>query len=178
MAVRRVHPMQLHEMEPSLYWRVWYSTSGFESEVNVHTCRVGLFSCIKDFHFLFVKYAGSARMNPNDYEALEALEESLWQAETRFDRGYMEQVLAPDFFEFGRSGRRYTREEALAVAPAQIRAKLPLDLLDIKFIQQNVALITYVSEVEYESLERANRCSVWVRAADQWRLQFHQGTPV
>jgi len=33
------------------------------------------------------------------------LEESMWRAETRFDRGYVERLLHPDFFEFGRSGR-------------------------------------------------------------------------
>jgi hypothetical protein len=35
------------------------------------------------------------------------LEESLWRPQTRFDREYTDNILAPDFFEFGRSGRVY-----------------------------------------------------------------------
>jgi hypothetical protein len=51
------------------------------------------------------------RVNDSDYEKLKQLEESLWRSETRFDNEYMNRTLAPDFFEFGRSGRAYTREE-------------------------------------------------------------------
>jgi hypothetical protein len=40
-----------------------------------------------------------------DVETLTRLEESLWQAETRYDPFLMDRVLADDFFEFGRSGR-------------------------------------------------------------------------
>ena len=47
-------------------------------------------------------------------QELRGLEESLWRAETRFDRKYMDAVLAPDFAEFGRSGRRYDRD---AISP-------------------------------------------------------------
>jgi hypothetical protein len=45
------------------------------------------------------------------YDQLRPLEESLWRAQTRFNREYMDNIFSPDFFEFGRSGRvYYTRE--------------------------------------------------------------------
>ena len=44
-------------------------------------------------------------LSEHDRTELQLLEEGLWRAETRFDRGSMERVLAPRFFEFGRSGR-------------------------------------------------------------------------
>jgi hypothetical protein len=63
-------------------------------------------------------------------DQLRRLEESLWHAETRFDRDYMNKVLAPDFLEFGRSGRVHRREDILEDildVPAQpIHATLPL----------------------------------------------------
>ena len=43
-------------------------------------------------------------------EALQHLEESLWMAHKRYDQAYMEQILSPEFVEFGRSGRVYGRE--------------------------------------------------------------------
>ena len=113
-----------------------------------------------------------------DFEKLKILEESMWRPETRFDRAYMESILAPDFFEFGRSGRVYQKEETINALSQKINAKFPLKDFKIKLIGPNVALITYVSEVQYEELEVGNRSSLWLNTPDGWRLQFHQGTPV
>jgi hypothetical protein len=44
---------------------------------------------------------------------MHALELMLWTRAIRYDRGLMDQLFAPDFHEFGRSGRRYPREEML-----------------------------------------------------------------
>ncbi|WP_151115023.1 nuclear transport factor 2 family protein [Hypericibacter adhaerens] len=117
-------------------------------------------------------------LTPDDIETLRRLEESLWRAETRFDRAYMERVLAPDFFEFGRSGRRYDRAQILAHSGDTIRATLPLARFAVHPIGADAALVTYVSEVAYGTVERANRSSLWLRTEKGWRLQFHQGTPV
>jgi hypothetical protein len=109
---------------------------------------------------------------------LEKLEESLWRAATRFDRNYMDRVLAPDFFEFGRSGQRYTREQCLDVGDKrEINAKLPLEAFALHLIDETTALVTYISEVAYETAQRANRSSIWSLTPDGWKLRFHQGTP-
>lgn len=105
------------------------------------------------------------------------LEESLWRAETRFDREYMDELLAEDFVEFGRSGRTYSREECLAVSDQEIDIDLPLDDFEVRDVAEGVVLVTYVSVVQYEELEVANRSSLWVRRDGEWRLRFHQGTP-
>jgi len=39
-------------------------------------------------------------------------------------------------------------------------------------------LVTYVGEVMYDEVVRANSSSIWVREAGNWRLHFHQGTPI
>jgi len=113
-----------------------------------------------------------------DYQQLRELEESLWRAERRFDRDYMDATLAPDFFEFGRSGRVYDRSDSLDVESGAIHATLPLPQFAARLIARDVVLVTYVSEVTYGgALERANRSSLWSRHASGWRLRFHQGTP-
>lgn len=116
-------------------------------------------------------------ISKEDAKNLNQLEEALWRSETRFDLSFQEKVFAPDFFEFGRSGRRYTREQMVRTESQPIRAKLPLQDFHIHVLDEKNVLITYISEVQYEELERANRCSVWSKAKDGWQLRFHQGTP-
>jgi len=112
-----------------------------------------------------------------DFEKLQELDESLWHSETRFNREYMEKVLSPDFFEFGGSGRIYKREDSLSAPAQETRAKLPLKDFTAHFISENVILVTYVSEVEYDTIQIRNRGSLWVKTLTGWQLRFHQGTP-
>lgn len=112
-----------------------------------------------------------------DRELLRRLEESLWRSETRFDQAHMERVLAPDFLEFGRSGRTYDRDSCLAAEPFEIDAVIPLPRFSVTALDGDTALVTYVSEVRYEEVLRANRASIWSRVPDGWQLRFHQGTP-
>jgi hypothetical protein len=100
------------------------------------------------------------RLSERDEETLRELEESMWRAETRFDRNHMEAVLAPDFFEYKRSGKIYARDDTLAVPAEPIRAKLPLEGWAVGLIDEQTALVTYVSEVEYGDVLRANRSSI------------------
>jgi hypothetical protein len=112
----------------------------------------------------------------DDQDQLRHLKESLWRAETRFDRDHMNEVLAPDFLEFGRSGRVYRRDDDLH--PQPIDVTLPFGNFAVRSITADVALVIYMSEVNYgEIKEVANRSSLWSRHADGWRIRFHQGTP-
>lgn len=109
-----------------------------------------------------------------DLDQLVQLEEAMWRSETRGDRGWMDRHLAPEFREFGRSGRRYTRDETIAIDVGEIDAVLPLADLEIRELSANLALVTYRSEVAGET---ANRSSIWRWSGSGWRMEFHQGTP-
>jgi hypothetical protein len=111
----------------------------------------------------------------SDAETLRELEESLWRAETRFDLAHMETVLAPDFVEFGRSGRIYYRDACLAIPAGELDAELRN--IQIRFLAPDVAQVTYVSVLRHETVDHANRSSLWTRTGSGWRLRFHQGTP-
>lgn len=108
---------------------------------------------------------------------LKKLEESLWISQTRFDTTYMDNILGKDFFEFGRSGRIYSRSETLSHPKQEIFAKIPLENFKVHHIDFNTKQVTYISEVGVEKL-RANRSSIWVNNEGSWKLIFHQGTPV
>ncbi len=107
---------------------------------------------------------------------LHTLELTLWHPATRYDRALMDATFAPDFHEFGRSGRRYTRAELLEAAPHYFTATLH-DFTEHP-LSDTLTLTTYFSELcTPEGPERTNRSSIWDRASGRWRLRFHQGTP-
>jgi hypothetical protein len=111
--------------------------------------------------------------------ALRRLETALWQRATRFDQAFLEQTLAPDFFEFGRSGRRYDRAATMSVPDQPLDCELPLEAFAVRALGGGEVQVTYISRVRYGSeVEVARRCSLWSRQDGRWVLRFHQGTPV
>jgi MarR family transcriptional regulator, lower aerobic nicotinate degradation pathway regulator len=122
--------------------------------------------------------ARAATFDRADPGRLRRLEESLWRRETRFDRDYMERTLAPDFFEFGLSGRIYTREDIIGMQPGTAPLRYSLRDFKVTPIDRDVALVTYVSEVRAKDVERGNRSSLWRKTSSGWQLSFHQGTAV
>ena len=117
-------------------------------------------------------------ISSEDRKTLEHLEESLWREDTRFDMRLMDTVIAKDFFEFGRSGRTYRREDTMSVKPHGAEATFPLQHLEIREFGEDVVQITYNSRVRFgEVIEYGRRSSIWSRRDRQWILRFHQGTP-
>jgi len=116
-------------------------------------------------------------LEKDDIEKLQELEESLWKRKTRFNEQYMRNILAEDFFEFGRSGKMYTIDDSLSAPDQEINAVMPLKEFTVHEIDERVVLITYISEVQYDELEVANRSSIWLKTNVGWKLKFHQGTP-
>ena len=109
---------------------------------------------------------------------LEHLEEGLW-LESRFDRAWMDRVLHPDFTEVGRSGRIHTRDGVLDTPAVSFTIDLPLEDYRLSLIDEDVALVRYISHVIDEGRPApAHRTSVWVNTNQGWQLRFHQGTPL
>ncbi|HEX6945960.1 MAG TPA: DUF4440 domain-containing protein [Acidimicrobiia bacterium] len=117
--------------------------------------------------------------SPNQVlRTLQQLEESLYEPSTRFDEAYMEELLAPDYMEFGSSGRVWTRGQIIRTQPVDIDARLPLPDFEVRLLGDEVALVTYRTEMGIDYATAANRCSVWKKWSDgRWRLVFHQATP-
>jgi hypothetical protein len=110
---------------------------------------------------------------------LRRLEESLWVAKTRYDRSLMDVLFADDFFEFGRSGARYSRRECLAAPPAAaIDVTIPLPDFSVHPLDTSNCLVTYTSEHFGNKPGRALRASLWTKTNVGWKLRFHQGTPI
>ena len=115
----------------------------------------------------------------SEIDKLRLLEESLWREEKRFDLNYMKALLAPEFFEVGCSGKIYSRDESLSMPRQKIEAVLPLPNFEARLIDENTALITYRSSFTYAgNIEVGQRSSVWSKVSGDWKLFYHQVTPV
>lgn len=119
------------------------------------------------------------KLTAQNLTELRELEERLWIAEFRFDRIWMEKILAEDFFEFGRSGRIYSRKECLDIKSGQfIDAIIPLPEFRARYVGSDTVQTTYKSIVNYKGIvEYGNRSSIWLKTSNGWKLKFHQGTP-
>ena len=109
---------------------------------------------------------------------VEMLEQNLWNTETRFDPSLMDAIFAPDFEEFGRSGRRYQRDDLIFSESQAHPIDATLHRMQNRALSDSLCLLTYVSEFHTDgSTEWANRSSILCNACGKWQLRFHQGTP-
>ena len=93
-------------------------------------------------------------------------------------RANFETMMAPDFWEVGASGRRYSREEVLDVLETRHAKPCPDVWETSEFRCQRLAedlyLLTYTLLQDGSRLTR--RATLWRRTAAGWQIVFHQGT--
>lgn len=95
-------------------------------------------------------------------------------------RKRMEALLHPDFVEFGRSGKAYTRDEILNefATDATLPVVQPRHFA-VALLAEGIALLTYVSahvNADGTTDRHTLRSSIWVKTELGWRMRFHQGT--
>ena len=122
--------------------------------------------------------------NHNDVmllEELRSLETELHTIEARRNTHRLETLLHPDFVEFGRSGKRYTRAEILnEFGPTSVLPSVRSGNFDLAVLEEGIALLTYASahvDADGKQSQHTLRSSVWVCTEIGWQLRFHQGTP-
>ena len=120
-------------------------------------------------------------MSDEDVAMFRSLEQMLLRPEVRRSRNALEALLADDFLELGSSGRVYDRSsvvKALAGQIGPIDAALP-EILDlaVRRLGPDIVLVTYQS-VSVADGHTVRRSSIWQRYDGNWRMVFHQGTPV
>jgi hypothetical protein len=123
-------------------------------------------------------------MNDADVEllaTLQALEVELHRPAARSDAGRLDALLHPEFLEFGRSGRSYTKADILDhLLAAATHATVVSNSFALRPLGPDVALLTYRAAHRGADggLERHTlRCSIWQRGTAGWQMSFHQGTP-
>ncbi len=102
------------------------------------------------------------------------MKDSLLALEDRLAQGRdFERLLHPEFFEFGRSGRRWSRAEVLAELSSAGEAPMRSDV-------QAIELAPDCWLLSWRSLgpRPAWRSSIWQHGAAGWQMRFHQATPI
>lgn len=108
------------------------------------------------------------------------LESSLHRRATRNSRERVSAIVADDFFEFGKSGGTFNKQDTLDGLGREI-GDLQIEVRDFaaRELSPEVVLVTYTAvmlDVEDTITVATNRSSVWVLKNDRWQMTFHQGT--
>ncbi len=115
-------------------------------------------------------------MNPQLADELRALEERLMDPAVRADPEQVAGLLAPEFTEFGASGRVFDRDAIIAALASEgARVLRRARGLKVQLIAPGAALTTW--RVQRDDGVETLRSSVWQQQADgRWLMVFHQGT--
>jgi hypothetical protein len=95
-------------------------------------------------------------------------------------RADFENMMTPDFWEVGASGRRYSRDSILDELERRYAGEYvegPMEATDFhcRKLADEVYLLTYTL---FQGERKTRRATVWQRIAGDWKIVFHQGTIV
>ena len=107
------------------------------------------------------------------------LEKQMHSSEFRSDPLKIASLLSPDFYEFGSSGKIWTREDIIKSLLAENRGTR-FESRDYRAtaLSKDVVLVTYIS-VQFSEEKDSQEClrsSLWRNHGENWKMEFHQGT--
>ena len=106
---------------------------------------------------------------------LRALEARLLDPLVRAVPEQVKALLAPEFVEFGASGRVFNRDAILAMLAAEPpRMARQTRAFKVRLLAPDAALTTW-RVLRDDGIETL-RSSVWLRQDSRWQMVFHQGT--
>ena len=109
----------------------------------------------------------------SEEELVVRLERALLTDEVRGDPAAVAALLDPAWEEVGRSGRRWSREDRLAVI-APLEERVDLEVLSVDRVGNGSVLLVW--RAVSASGEATLRSSLWVRTGGRWLQRFHQAT--
>jgi hypothetical protein len=92
------------------------------------------------------------------------------------DNTVIDRLLADDFFEFGRSGKRWDKDGILAMQRTS-GTHANASGFALTRLGATHALLTYISTAPGDPASATLRSSVWALRDGGWQMVFHQGTP-
>lgn len=109
------------------------------------------------------------------------LEKRLLAPEIRHSQDELTALLADDFIEIGSSGQIYDRQAIIKELSEESTVKIAISDFSLRVPVENIALVTYRAGICMESgasVKYSLRSSIWRQNRGQWRMIFHQGTPI
>jgi hypothetical protein len=118
----------------------------------------------------------------DDLAHILALEKDLLRAPLRHDQSFLDNVLADEFVEFGKSERSFNKAAVIAALRDEggtPTVTLAMDNIQTLRLSADVILLTYALNPAHKETAAipSLRSSIWTRRNKNWQLVFHQGTP-
>ena len=108
-------------------------------------------------------------------------ERQLLQRDIRNSRAALDGLLADDFVEVERSGFSYRRQDVIDALLKDPVDDVAVEDMECRQLSLSVVLLTYKSYragTATSDPRTTLRSSVWTLVEGDWKLRFHQGTPV
>lgn len=109
------------------------------------------------------------------------LESSLLQPEVRSSFAKLNELLADDFMEFGSSGLMYNKQNVLERLPSNTdKITYTIENFEVKVLSESIILATFKTDKVTNNEDKiiSLRSSLWRKEDGEWRIFFHQGTPI
>jgi hypothetical protein len=117
--------------------------------------------------------------DPQLEQYLRFQEERLIEPATRASPEIIDALLAPEFIEFGSSGRVFDKRQTLESLNDERPSRRSISDFGIRLLAPGIVLATYRAIRHGETGERpahSLRSSIWKLNDGRWQLVFHQGT--
>jgi aminoglycoside 6'-N-acetyltransferase len=109
----------------------------------------------------------------NDFREIESLEKKLLVSTTRKSINTLDDLLADDFKEFGKSGFVYNKQDILSRLPREEPKEFNAKYFEVKSLGDTAYLINFRT---LESGIEVLRSSIWESIDGRLQMVFHQGT--
>jgi len=111
------------------------------------------------------------------FEALAAREPLFHRREFGTARADFEAMVAPEFWEIGASGSRYSRAFVLDTLTDRHAKTVEESFVVTDFACQELAPNLYLATYQLNQADRlSQRSTIWRYSNDAWQAVFHQGT--
>ncbi len=110
---------------------------------------------------------------------LKDLEESLLSEMFRKNSERLNELIADEFIEIGKSGKIWTKQSVIEALNKESYTEIVITGFNLKLLTENIALVTYTAHHKQKGnpSSKSLRSSIWKMADNKWKIIFHQGTP-
>lgn len=111
----------------------------------------------------------------NDFREIESLEKKLLGSASRKSINTLDELLADDFKEFGKSGLVYNKQDILSRLPNEEPREFNAKYFEVKSLGDTTYLINFRT---LENGIEVLRSSIWKSIDGRLQMVFHQGTEI
>lgn len=107
-------------------------------------------------------------------DLLEECEKLLFKKEFCSKRENLEKIFHKDYFEYGKSGKKFSREGTIKFLINSGNRKIEISDFNTKQIDSRTFIVHYKSIHDGKIV--CLRTSIWLLENNEYKLYFHQGT--